>query len=119
MVAGLPTDYFDGLLSEVYNPESKRYEQKKGARFKRNEPLDGIVGAWAIGQHKEVNIGRYRNGKPDAGWFERLRVVLEAGEPGEVVADAGKVMEPAAPAVAPSAPRQPAPFPPKGRGVGW
>lgn len=77
--AGLPTEYFDGLLSEFYNPETKRYEQKKGARHKRNEPLDGIVGAWAIGQHKEVNIGRHRNGKPDAGYWMRQRAVLEPG----------------------------------------
>lgn len=82
--AGLPTEYFDGLLAEVYNPETKRYEQKKGARYKRNEPLDGIVGAWAIGQHKEINIGRYRNGKPDPSWFARMRAVLEVGEPGLV-----------------------------------
>lgn len=82
--AGLPTEYFDGLLAEVYNPETKRYEQKKGARYKRNEPLDGIVGAWAIGQHKEINIGRYRNGKPDPSWFARMRSVLEVGEPGMV-----------------------------------
>ncbi len=86
--AGLPTEYFDGLLSEVYNPETRRYEPKKGARYKRNEPLDGIVGAWAIGQHKEVNIGRYRNGKPDAGYWTRMAAVLEAGEPGRVEAAA-------------------------------
>lgn len=86
--AGLPTDYFDGLLAEVYNPETKRYEQKKGMRYKRNEPLDGMVGALAIGHHKEVNIGRYRNGKPDAGYWARMAAVLEAGEPGRVEAPA-------------------------------
>lgn len=75
--AGLPTEYFDGLLSEVYNPETRRYEQKKGARYKRNEPLDGMVGAWAIGQHKEVNIGRYRNGKPDPAYWARKLAGLE------------------------------------------
>ena len=111
--AGLPTDYFDGLLSEVYNPETKRYEQKKGARYKRNEPLDGIVGAWAIGQHKEVNIGRYRNGKPDLGWFARLRAVLEAGEMGQPidhVVDANKMVgspAPAAPQPVPAAAPKP------------
>lgn len=104
--AGLPTDYFDGLLSEVYNPETKRYEQKKGARFKRNEPLDGIVGAWAVGQHKEVNIGRFRNGKPDPGWFARARAVLEAGEPGQ--GDAAPTAEQSS-AVAPAAAPQAAP----------
>ena len=73
---GLPTEYFDGLLSEVYNPETRRYEPKKGARFKRNEPLDGMVGAWAIGQHKEVNIGRFRNGKPDPAFWARALAAL-------------------------------------------
>lgn len=77
---GLPTEYFDGLLSEVYNPTTKRYEQKKGARYKRNEPLDGMVGCWAIGHHKEVLVGLYRNGKPDPGWFSRQRAVLESGD---------------------------------------
>jgi phage terminase large subunit GpA-like protein len=76
--AGVPTEYFDGLLAEVYNPETKRYEQKKGARYKRNEPLDGMVGAWAMGQHREVNIGHHRNGKPDPGYWARMRAVLEA-----------------------------------------
>ena len=79
--AGLPTEYFNGVLSEVYNPSSKRYEQKRGAQFKRNEPLDGLVGAWAIGQHKEVGLGLYRNGKPDAGFWPRLALQLEGQAP--------------------------------------
>ena len=102
--AGLPSDYFDGLLAEVYNPETKRYEQKKGARYKRNEPLDCITGAWAIGQHKEVNIGRFRNGKPDPGWFARLVAVLEAGGPADHIADAGNMV---APAIIPTTPTHP------------
>lgn len=93
--AGLPTDYFDGLLSEVYNPETKRYEQKKGARYKRNEPLDGMVGALAIGNHKEVLIGMYRNGKPDAGWWARMRAVLEAGDPGRADNLSAHTLQPA------------------------
>ncbi|MCK9386144.1 MAG: phage terminase large subunit family protein [Nevskia sp.] len=119
--AGLPTDYFDGLLSEVYNPETKRYEVKKGARYKRNEPLDGITGCWAIGQHKEVNIGRFRNGKPDPGWFARARAVLEAGEPGQAdaVIPASVDAQPAAVAV----PLKPAPGTrvafPKRQPTGW
>lgn len=96
---GLPTEYFDGLLSEGYNPETKRYEQKKGAKYKRNEPLDGITGAWAIGQHKEVNIGRYRNGKPDPGWFARALAVLEAG----AAAPATPMQNPESPQAAPAA----------------
>lgn len=105
--AGLPTDYFDGLLAEVYNPETKRYEQKKGARYKRNEPLDGMVGAWAIGQHKEINIGRYRNGKPDAGWFTRMRAVLEVGEAGGQPAVSESAPAPVAAQPAPAKPRRP------------
>lgn len=91
--AGLPTEYFDGLLSEVYNPETKRYEPKKGAKHKRNEPLDGLVGAWAIGQHKEVNIGRHRNGRPDPGYWKRMAAILEPGEPGQVVAQENEPQE--------------------------
>ena len=81
--SGLPTEYFDGLLSEVYNPETKRYEQKKGAKYKRNEPLDGFVIAYAVGNHKEVMLGRYRNGQPDPNYWTRLAAILEAGEPGQ------------------------------------
>ena len=54
---GLPVDYFDGLLSEVYDPEKRRFIQRPGARFKRNEPIDTLGYAWAIGHHKNVLIG--------------------------------------------------------------
>ena len=37
---GLETEYFDGLLSEVYDPDKKRYVQRLGAKYLRNEPLD-------------------------------------------------------------------------------
>ncbi len=74
---GLDDAYFNGLLSETYDPEKKRYVQRTGAKHKRNEPLDTLVYAWAIGQHKEVNIGRGRNGRPDAKYWERLGAVLE------------------------------------------
>jgi phage terminase large subunit GpA-like protein len=73
----LPDEYFDGLLSEFFNPQTNRYEQKKGARWKRNEPLDTIVYAWAIGHHREVNLGRRRNGKIDPNYWTRLEAVLE------------------------------------------
>lgn len=75
--AGLEDTYFNGLLSETYDPEKKRYIQRTGAKHKRNEPLDTLVYAWAIGQHKEVNIGRGRGGRPDVKYWERLGAVLE------------------------------------------
>lgn len=74
---GLPDDYYDGLLSEVYDPERKRYIPKTGAKYKRNEPLDTMVYAWAIGQHRTINIGRGRTGRPDPKYWQRLHVMLE------------------------------------------
>lgn len=107
---GLPTAYFDGLLSETYNPETRRYERKKGARYKRNEPLDGLVGAWAIGHHREVSIGRFRNGRPDPGWFARALAVLEPA--GEAAQQPSKPAdEKPHPLVQPATPKEPTAFP--------
>jgi phage terminase large subunit GpA-like protein len=83
---GLQTEYFDGLLSEVYDPEKKRYIPRLGAKYKRNEPLDTLVYAWAIGHHRDVNIGRGRAGRPDPKYWERLEVLYERGEKVEVYA---------------------------------
>lgn len=74
---GLPDEYYDGLLSETYDPEKKRYIQRLGQKYKRNEPLDTTVYAWAIGQHKDINLGRLRSGRPDPKFWERLAKMLE------------------------------------------
>lgn len=76
---GLETEYYDGLLSEVYDPEKKRYVPRLGAKYKRNEPLDTKVYAWAIGQHRDINLGRGRTGRPDPKFWERLAAMLEPG----------------------------------------
>ena len=74
---GLPDEYYDGLLSEVYDPEKKRYIPRIGAKHKRNEPLDTAVYAWAIGQHRDINLGRGRTGRPDPNYWARLQAMLE------------------------------------------
>jgi len=74
---GLEDTYYDGLLSEIYDPEKKRYIPRLGAKYKRNEPLDTCVYAWAIGQHRDINIGRGRAGRPDTKYWERLAAMLE------------------------------------------
>ena len=58
--SGMPGEYYTGLLSEVKNPETRRYEQRRGADYQRNEPLDGMVYGIAIGYHREVLIGHRR-----------------------------------------------------------
>lgn len=77
---GMPEDYYNGLLSEVKDPNKNRYVQKRGAQWKRNEPLDTLVYAWAVGHHREINIGRTRRGKIDPYYFDRLAAMLEGGQ---------------------------------------
>ncbi len=91
---GLEDEYFNGLLSEVYDPEKKRYIMRIGAKHKRNEPLDTAVYAWAIGHHRDINIGRGRAGRPDPKYWTRLEAMLESGETVEV-------HEPTTPYIAP------------------
>jgi phage terminase large subunit GpA-like protein len=103
--AGLDDTYYDGVLSETYDPEKKRYVQRLGARYKRNEPLDTLVYAWAIGHHRDINIGRGRAGRPDPKYWERMAVMLESGNH---ISDAGKMIEPQpvqTPAPSPTSPQ--------------
>ncbi|WP_430229291.1 phage terminase large subunit family protein [Nitrosomonas communis] len=68
---GLTEDYFDGLLSEILDPETNRYIKRKGAKHQRNEPLDTLVYAWAIGHHNRVRIGMTSRGEFDPGYWTR------------------------------------------------
>jgi len=51
--AGLPDDYFKGLLAESYDPEQNKWVKKRG---ERNEPLDTAVYALAASRHPEVRL---------------------------------------------------------------
>lgn len=109
--AGLSDDYYNGLLSEVYDPEKKRYVQKTGAKHKRNEPLDTLVYSLAVGQHRDINLGRGRTGRPDPKYWERLAVMLE-GECSVVKVEA-ETLDHAIAAINPVVPAPAMPLTPK------
>jgi phage terminase large subunit GpA-like protein len=104
--SGLEDDYFDGLLSEMFDHEKNKYVPKAGARYKRNEPLDTLVYAWAIGHHKNVLIGITRKGEKNPAYWVRRSGLLETGlqeaDPLPIVID-----EPVIPAPAIRPPRRP------------
>lgn len=77
----LPLDYYDGLLSEVYDPEKRRFVQKPGSRYKRNEPIDTLTYAWAIAHHKAVRLGLRSTSSGlhnDPAWWVRAAARLQA-----------------------------------------
>lgn len=52
----LPEGYFPGLISEVFNPSTNRFEKRRGGV--RNEPLDTWVYAHAATHHPELRLHR-------------------------------------------------------------
>jgi len=78
---GLSDEFYSGLLAEVYDEEKKKYVVRLGAKYKRNEPIDLAVYAWAIGDHRLVRIGKNRRGQKTSQYWERLQVLLEPGSP--------------------------------------
>ena len=58
----LPTEFFPGLVSEIYNPVKNRFEK----RVVRNEPLDTWVYAYAATHHPELRLHRYSKADWDA-----------------------------------------------------
>ncbi len=52
----LGTEYFGGLVSEVYNPIKNRFEKRKGGP--RNEPLDTWVYSYSATHHPELRLHR-------------------------------------------------------------
>jgi len=77
---GLNESFYNGLLSETYVESKKKYVVKKGAKYKRNEPLDCTVYAWAIGDHVEVRLGRTVKGKEYPRYWQRLADMLEPAD---------------------------------------
>lgn len=64
----LPTEYFDGLVAETFNPRKNKFELKKG---KRNEPLDCDVYAVAASHHPELHLHKWRA----ADWDKRMAML--------------------------------------------
>lgn len=58
----LPKEYFNGLVSETFNPAKNRFEKKRGAR---NEPLDTLVYAYAAAHHHELRLHLHTAAKWD------------------------------------------------------
>lgn len=104
--AGLDENYFNGLLSEVFDPESNKYVQRKGAKYKRNEPVDTFVYAWAIGHHNRVRIGMTARGAPDPGYWIRREAMLET--PSLFTYEREEIIQPVAPVPVPAAEKIPA-----------
>jgi phage terminase large subunit GpA-like protein len=53
----LESRYFDGIVSEAFNPRKNRWEQKKG---KHNEELDTWVLSIAASHHPELHIHKWK-----------------------------------------------------------
>ncbi|MGI9141630.1 MAG: terminase gpA endonuclease subunit, partial [Fluviibacter sp.] len=70
----LEPKYFDGLVSETYNPRKNRWELKKG---KRNEPLDTRVYAIAASHHPELYLHKWRQ----SDWVKRTAMIEPEAKP--------------------------------------
>lgn len=81
----LDNAYYEGLVSETFNPRKNRWEKKKG---KRNEPLDTWVYAIAASHHPELYLHKWK-----AADWRRREIMLEPGE-------YERVADPAAPTAA-------------------
>ena len=60
--------FYDGLVSETFNPRKNRWELKKG---KRNEPLDTWNYANAASHHPELYLHKWKA----ADWKRRAAMV--------------------------------------------
>lgn len=99
--ADLPDEFFQGITAEVFDPKLNRFV----VRYKRNEPLDTWVGAYAAAHHEQLRL--HRMSKAD--WDAREQQLLErAPKPGHAAVPPPTPEPTPAPAPRPSA----APVPP-------
>lgn len=75
--AELGDDYFKGLVGEVFNPSKNRFELRRG--FRRVEPLDTWVYAFAATHHPELRLHRATR----ADWEKRALRLTPAQAPEE------------------------------------
>lgn len=68
----LDQSYYEGLVSETFNPRKNRWEIKKG---KRNEPLDTWVLSIAASHHPELYLHKWKA----ADWDRRAAMLEPAG----------------------------------------
>jgi phage terminase large subunit GpA-like protein len=71
----LPESFCKGLVSEVFNPKTNRYEKRKGGV--RNEPLDTWVYAYAAACHPELRLPRRNKHEWDAA---EARLIASGGQ---------------------------------------
>jgi len=58
----LPPEYFNGLVSETYDPRKNRFVARRGVR---NEPLDTWVYAYAAAHHQELRLHLFTQARWD------------------------------------------------------
>jgi len=103
--------YYQGLLSEVWNPKRQRYERKRGGAI-RNEPIDTWVYAFAAAHHPNLRLDRMR----PIDW-RRRRDRYEPGADSSAAAPQPQTEPPPQPT---TKPQRPNPQPARGFGKeGW
>lgn len=82
------TEYFGGLVAEIYNPTKNRFEKRAGAP--RNEPLDTWGYGYAATHHPELRLQRATKADWDAreARLKAYRKADAATDPGHVEPDA-------------------------------
>lgn len=87
----LPPEYFPGLISEVYDKKTKRFEPKhKGIR---NEPLDTLTYSYAIIQHNSIRAHRKTEKDWKAYEFRFNNIQRETKTLSEITPEIKKVVE--------------------------
>jgi phage terminase large subunit GpA-like protein len=92
----LDSAYYDGLVSEAFNPRKNRWEIKKG---KRNEPLDTWVLSIAASHHPELYLHKWKA----ADWDRRGKMLEPETPPDLPLSGEEKAVQ--TPAPAPQRPR--------------
>jgi phage terminase large subunit GpA-like protein len=114
----LDREFFQGMVSETFNPTSGRYEKRGGAR---NEPLDTWVYAYAATHHPELRLHRMGKAEWDAR-EARLRAGAESATNTNVPRETPDAAAPApVPAVSRGTPKPPASrgWSDDDTGIGW